>query len=761
MLCKIVMLRNEMKVASHDSNFIPPTNDHHQKFAIAIPSRASSNGHAAQDYEPPLSAPASAARFFSNYLQKQSATEKGDCGNSEQVEALHQYWTTLELRTPAGLRNTTHEHRRKNPNGLTPLEHLLDEYCSLSDFHEYATDIHWHLLRQELKTLPRDSAFMHRQPHIEYTHRRQLVEWLMEVSCYYNLKVDTLQLAVNLLDRYSAEKEISLADYQSLGTMCLWIAAKYEENHGRVPTLQSLITVAKHPWKAATLCRIERQILTVLNFNIGHPFVETFRRFNRVKYNHASIRHGFLSQYLTELLMPEAAWLNYRPSIIAQATMNLASAILNEPLADTYDAATQECVFVIRDLLEKPSGVVYKMYQGQAYQGVSRLAEYWHRTLSQVCTFPESLCNAHLGLLTPLHTPGNSTRSNSISVATISGSPLFVEASSMAASPLSVRGSRKSSLSEAGGGLLPGASTPGFGSYINQRRVSLGYAVDVDMSPLSPRQSNALSPSVVAGDEGLSPADLRYLRRRQVSLAPNHYNLLGSSAGAIASTPLAPGSESACFITPSMAISSRSLSNGLLPSQGMIPGSAGILNGKNAACQSVGLERAHHPSLMNQGMPGFTPQAPVSLDPVQSASKPQRYTASSAVTDGNVAMLSNEVAANCWPMNPGARQSIGTRVNAEFPNVKRSGSVSYYGHLEPFVGLVPSNYPYLTNLVQHPGGSVGVPPSGGVNQQQFVTEFYANKQGGKACAAARPPPASRPAYNVNINSSALYLKQHL
>lgn len=59
--------------------------------------------------------------------------------------------------------------------------------------------------------------------------RQILIDWLIDVHQSFNLKEQTLHLALSYLNQYSAIAEISKHDYQLAGVACLWIASKYEE----------------------------------------------------------------------------------------------------------------------------------------------------------------------------------------------------------------------------------------------------------------------------------------------------------------------------------------------------------------------------------------------------------------------------------------------------------------------------------------------------------------------------------------------------
>ena len=59
--------------------------------------------------------------------------------------------------------------------------------------------------------------------------RQILIDWLVDVHSSFELKEQTLYLALAYLNEYSSMVDISKNDYQLVGVACLWIASKYEE----------------------------------------------------------------------------------------------------------------------------------------------------------------------------------------------------------------------------------------------------------------------------------------------------------------------------------------------------------------------------------------------------------------------------------------------------------------------------------------------------------------------------------------------------
>lgn len=74
---------------------------------------------------------------------------------------------------------------------------------------------------------------------ISVKSRDILVNWLVEVHLRLELKIETLFLTINILDRYSEVTQLKPHEYQAIGVACILIASKYEEIF--IPNLRDLI----------------------------------------------------------------------------------------------------------------------------------------------------------------------------------------------------------------------------------------------------------------------------------------------------------------------------------------------------------------------------------------------------------------------------------------------------------------------------------------------------------------------------------------
>ncbi len=66
------------------------------------------------------------------------------------------------------------------------------------------------------------------QKNVTEKMRQILIDWMIDVHDSFELKEQTLHLALKYLSDYSALREITKEDYQLVGITCLWIASKYE-----------------------------------------------------------------------------------------------------------------------------------------------------------------------------------------------------------------------------------------------------------------------------------------------------------------------------------------------------------------------------------------------------------------------------------------------------------------------------------------------------------------------------------------------------
>ena len=134
--------------------------------------------------------------------------------------------------------------------------------CPLSS-HIGSIKIHYHVTKNTNKA---QENWLKNQTEINRNMRVILIDWLCLISHKYGLRRRTLHLAVNILDRVCALKEVSKMHYQLLGLASLFISCKFEEIG--VPTAADLCHWTDGYCIPAQLINTETEILSLLKFEL-------------------------------------------------------------------------------------------------------------------------------------------------------------------------------------------------------------------------------------------------------------------------------------------------------------------------------------------------------------------------------------------------------------------------------------------------------------------------------------------------------------
>lgn len=189
---------------------------------------------------------------------------------------------------------------------------------------EYVQDIYSMLNREETSFLVRHS-YLEAQPDINAKMRAILIDWLVEVHMKYKLKIETLFLSVNLIDRYLEKRVIPRKKLQLVGVTGMLIAAKFEEIYP--PEVRDFVYITDKAYTKEEILAMEVSMLTVLNFDINCPtMAHFFERYHRI--NGCNEVHRYLLQYVLELCLPDSKMLKYSPSHLTAAATLLSNKLL-------------------------------------------------------------------------------------------------------------------------------------------------------------------------------------------------------------------------------------------------------------------------------------------------------------------------------------------------------------------------------------------------------------------------------------------------
>lgn len=143
--------------------------------------------------------------------------------------------------------------------------------------------------------------------------RAVLIDWLVEVHMKYKLRAETLFLAVTILDRFLARKQVSRKKLQLVGVVSTLIAAKYEEIYP--PKLGEFLQVSENKFSEQAVLKMEKEVLQSLEFKITIPsalrFLQRYKRLSPVLNDEEVF---FYAQYIQEIAMLDVTLLQFRPS---------------------------------------------------------------------------------------------------------------------------------------------------------------------------------------------------------------------------------------------------------------------------------------------------------------------------------------------------------------------------------------------------------------------------------------------------------------
>lgn len=210
-----------------------------------------------------------------------------------------------------------------------------------------------------------NAHYMKNQEQITPTMREILVDWLMDVAVKFDLLDETLFLGVRLLDQFLGKQTIERTRLQLVGSVCLWIASKFEEIY--FPEIRDFVYICDGAYERKEFLKMEHVILDTLGFNIALPTTYTFFGLIREQIIIQQIRPPTdedNNTLLFEIMLFSLTWmtcryelLEYRPSLLAAAALMLSIRCLNmsghKALFGYLPIEVDGCVAVVQQLMRK------------------------------------------------------------------------------------------------------------------------------------------------------------------------------------------------------------------------------------------------------------------------------------------------------------------------------------------------------------------------------------------------------------------------
>ena len=183
---------------------------------------------------------------------------------------------------------------------------------------------------------------MHRQQCISPLMRSILVDWIVDIHLQFQCAPETLHLAINIIDRYLTNVEITRDIVQLVGITALLLASKYEDVSP--PEVKNCVLICEPSYTVQQVLDMEVDMLRELSYNLtiptGYPFLQRFLFITR-----ASETMAIAANYYAERMLQEHDALKFRPSVIAAASVCLA---INHPEIRTFDSIEASKPGVVR-----------------------------------------------------------------------------------------------------------------------------------------------------------------------------------------------------------------------------------------------------------------------------------------------------------------------------------------------------------------------------------------------------------------------------
>jgi len=258
---------------------------------------------------------------------------------------------------------------------------------------EFAPDIfnYYRRIEPQFKV---DRNYLNQQAEINDKMRGILIDWLVEVHLKFKLMPETLFITINLIDRYLMKRAVPRKNLQLVGVTAMLLASKYEEIWA--PEVKDFIYISDKAYTRQQILHMEKSMLNVLKFNLTVPTSFTFlNRYLKASgedataaTNRASTSQlSTMALYLTELTLPNTAFLDFPCSLIAASSVYVAQLTFNKStnwnqtmIAHTnyQEADMKACVQALVDLQRQSkqsdsSSAVFKKFKGSRFGEVAKL----------------------------------------------------------------------------------------------------------------------------------------------------------------------------------------------------------------------------------------------------------------------------------------------------------------------------------------------------------------------------------------------------
>lgn len=264
----------------------------------------------------------------------------------------------------------SHDHHSRP---VDPRQAVAERDLSRRVAAEYRTEILQHMEDMDEATRP-NPAMINTQPEIDWQIWPYLIDFMIDSHARLELEPQTLFMAVNIVNRYCALRIVYRKHLQLVGCTALWIAAKYEDKKGRVPSLATLSNMCCSVYQTVMFVQMEGHMLSTLDWSISHCTVDSFLS---ICLSHgASPLLNNLTLYLAEITLYIRPFIGVNPQTIARTIHLLALHILSfypSLSSQSISSAELECLHLLSEAMTSPSRTVADKYSSNQRYQVTRL----------------------------------------------------------------------------------------------------------------------------------------------------------------------------------------------------------------------------------------------------------------------------------------------------------------------------------------------------------------------------------------------------
>lgn len=225
------------------------------------------------------------------------------------------------------------------------------------------------------------------QDQISEKYRQYLVDWLAELHYKFKMWPETLYVTVGIIDKTLMNwRNFKKQDLQCLGITALHIAGKYEEIYP--PELKTILGVIDNAVTRDQVCKLEYDILQLLNFDMVWPSILRFmERYSMIA--NFNKEQQMIAQMLCDFILLDMSLLQKKPSLLGAVAVYATNMITNKNNSKCWNQGLQKCTgglkeeevkplakhlfYFIKKLEQSSLKTMFRKYELPTYQGVVKV----------------------------------------------------------------------------------------------------------------------------------------------------------------------------------------------------------------------------------------------------------------------------------------------------------------------------------------------------------------------------------------------------